>query len=101
MKIKNISLRTYQHGIYTIQSGAEISVPDNIGALLLRTKEFILLEEKGEEPKKEIKEETKVSGYVIDIEELGPKPDISKIKLESKKEVKKSVNTGKGKRRRV
>ena len=79
MKIKNISLRTYQHGIYTIVSGAEISVPDNIGKLLLRTKEFILLEEKVEEPKKEIKEE---------------------IKEEPKKEVKKSVNTGKGNRKR-
>ena len=76
MKIKNISLRTYQHGIYTIKSGAEISVPDNIAKMLLRTKEFILLEE----PKKEIKEE---------------------IKEEPKKEVKKSVNTRKGNRKRV
>lgn len=73
MKIKNISLRTYQHGIYTIKSGAEISVPDNIGTLLLRTKEFILLEE----PKEEIKKE------------------------EPKKEVKKSVNTRKSNRKRV
>ena len=55
MKIKNISLRTYQHGIYTIKSGAEISVPDNIAKMLLRTKEFILLEEIKEEPKKEVK----------------------------------------------
>ena len=80
MKIKNISLRTYQHGIYTIKSGAEISVPDNIAKMLLRTKEFILLEEPKEEPKKEIKEE---------------------IKEEPKKEVKKSVNTRKGNRKRV
>lgn len=81
MKIKNISLRTYQHGIYTIKSGAEISVPDNIAKMLLRTKEFILLEEKVEEPKKEIKEEIK--------------------KEEPKKEVKKSVNTRKGNRKRI
>lgn len=72
MKIKNISLRTYQHGIYTIKSGAEVSVPDNIAKMLLRTKEFVLLEE----PKEEIKEEPK-------------------------KEVKKSVNTGKSKRKRI
>lgn len=77
MKIKNISSRTYQHGIYTIKSGAEISVPDNIGQMLLRTNEFILLDE----PKKEIKEKIK--------------------KEEPKKEVKKSVNTGKGNRKRV
>lgn len=79
MKVKNISLRTYQHGIYTIKSGAEISVPDNIGQMLLRTKEFILLEEVKkviEEPKEEVKEEPK-------------------------KEIKKSVNTRKGNRRRV
>ena len=75
MKIKNISLRTYQHGIYTIKSGAEISVPDNIGQMLLRTKEFILLEE--------------------------PKKVIEEPKEEPKKEVKKSVNTRKGNRRRV
>ena len=93
MKIKNISLRTYRHGIYTIDSGAEISVPDNIGNIMLRTKDFILLDEP--------KEETKVSGYVIEIEELGEKPDISKVKLETKKEVKKSVNTRKGNRKRI
>ena len=93
MKIKNISERTYQHDIYTIKSGAEISVPDNIAKMLLRTKEFILLDEP--------KEETKVSGYVIDIEELGEKPDISKVKLETKKEVKKSVNSRKSNRKRV
>lgn len=82
MKIKNISKRTYQHGIFTIKSGAEISVPDNIGKLLLNTKDFISLE--------------------ITIDELGPKPDISKIKLEQpKKEVKKSGYTRKSNRKRV
>lgn len=85
MKIKNISLRTYQHGIYTIKSGAEISVPDNIGALLLRTKEFILLEE------------VKPVEHTHEIGEL-PKPV---IKATIKKEVKKSGNTRKGNNRRV
>ena len=86
MKIKNISLRTYQHGIYTIKSGAEISVPDNIAKMLLRTKEFILLEE------------VKPVEHTYEIGEL-PKPDISKAT--TKKEVKKSVNTRKGNRKRI
>ena len=81
MKIKNISERTYQHDIYTIKSGAEISVPDNIAKMLLRTKEFILLDEPKKEIKVEIKEEIK--------------------KEEPKKEVKKSVNSRKSNRKRV
>ena len=75
MKIKNISERTYQHDIYTIKSGAEISVPDNIAKMLLRTKEFILLDE--------------------------PKKIIEEPKEEPKKEVKKSVNSRKSNRKRV
>lgn len=84
MKIKNISLRTYQHGIYTIKSGAEVSVPDNIAKMLLRTKEFVLLEE----PK----------DVQVYIEELGQKPDVSKVKPEGPK---KSGYIRKGNRKRV
>ena len=84
MKIKNISLRTYQHGIYTIKSGAEVSVPDNIAKMLLRTKEFVLLEE----PK----------DVQVYIEELGQKPDVSKVKPEGPN---KSGYIRKGNRKRV
>ena len=81
MKVKNVSERTYIHGDFSLNAGATLVVPDALGKLWIRTGEIIEVEE----PK----------NIQVTIEELGQKPDISKVKLEPKKEVKKSGNNRK------
>lgn len=61
MKVKNVSKRQYIHGSFSINSGAVLTVPDEIGKLWIRTGEIIEIKEPEQiiVVKEEIKEEPK------------------------------------------